>query len=341
MISPVNTGRSPGAGPPLVIDDVSKTYTQGGREIRALDHISLHVDAGEIVALLGNNGAGKTTLMSIAAGLIATDGGSVLVEGECVTEHGGRPSDQLGLAPQDEALFPSLTVRQNLAYFGRLSGLKRNELAKRVDDVAGHLLLQDQLDRRASTLSGGQRRRLHTGLALMHEPTVLLLDEPTVGVDIEARSEVLDFVRSTATQGAAILYSTHQLHEVERLGARVVIIDGGRLLAAGSVAELIGAYAPPMIELRFDSDRYSLPPDMLSALDESGWKAGQFRIVARLAAPDIAVSEVVEYLPPDARNGLLGANVVPPDLETAYRRLVRSEGSSLRSSIPDEGEVVA
>ena len=149
---------------PLVIDGVSKTYRQGDSEIRALDHVSLTVGAGEIVAILGNNGAGKSTLMSITAGLIGADDGTVTVEGERVTDHGGRPSHHLGLAPQDEAVYPLLSARKNLEYFGRLSGLRGAELAARVDEVAGHLLLRDHLDRKASTLSGGQRRRLQQSL---------------------------------------------------------------------------------------------------------------------------------------------------------------------------------
>jgi ABC-2 type transport system ATP-binding protein len=316
----------PPAAAALVVDSISKTYLQGDHEVRALDHVSLQVASGEVVALLGNNGAGKSTLMSIIAGLVPTDGGSVLVQGECVTDHGGRPSAQLGLAPQEEALYPSLTVGRNLRYFGRLSGLRGAELDSRVNEVAGNLLLREHLDRRASTLSGGQRRRLHTGLALMHRPSVLLLDEPTVGVDIGARAELLDFVRTTADQGAAILYSTHQLHEVERLGARVVVIDSGRLLANGSVAELVAANAPPLVELRFDRDEYELPAELLAALDESGWSGSQYRVVARLADPTTAVAEVIESLPAATRAGLLGASIVPPDLETAYRRLVRSPG---------------
>lgn len=310
--------------PPLVVDGISKTFIQGATEVCALDEVSLEVSSGEIVALLGNNGAGKSTLMSIIAGLIPTDAGTVHVEGVCVTDNGGQPSAELGLAPQDEALYPTLSVRQNLHYFGRLSGLSGAELKTRIEEVAGHLLLREQLDRLASTLSGGQRRRLHTGLALMHRPTVLLLDEPTVGVDIDARGELLDFVRSIAAQGAAVLYSTHQLHEVERLGARVVIIDSGRLLANTSVAELIAIWAPPLVTLRLDRDDHELPSDLLSAVDEASWVDGVFEVTARLSGSDIGITEILDYLPPSTRAGVLGASTTAPDLEVAYRRLVRS-----------------
>jgi ABC-2 type transport system ATP-binding protein len=332
------TGAPPAA--PLVVDGVSKAYRTGDREIRALDGVSLRVASGEIVALLGNNGAGKSTLMSIIGGLVGADSGRVTVEGECVTDGGGRPSDQLGLAPQEEALYPTLTVRRNLTYFGRLAGLTRAELAARVEEVAGHLMLRDHLDRRAGTLSGGQRRRLHTGLALMHRPTVLLLDEPTVGVDIEARAELLDFVRATAATGAAILYSTHQLHEVEPLGARVVIIDAGRILGSGTAAELVARHAPPLVDLRFSTERVELPGDLLAALDEAGWTStGQYRVVARLADPGTAVAEVIDHLGPAAQAVLQGASVVAPDLETAYRRIVRAS-QPVATSL-DDAEAVA
>jgi ABC-2 type transport system ATP-binding protein len=329
---------------PLVVDGVSKTYRSGDREIRALDRVSLSVDAGEIVALLGNNGAGKSTLMSIVGGLVGADSGRVTVEGECVTDGGGRPSDQLGLAPQEEALYPTLTVRKNLTYFGRLAGLKGAERAARVDEVSGHLMLRDHLDRRAGTLSGGQRRRLHTGLALMHRPTVLLLDEPTVGVDIEARAELLDFVRATAANGAAILYSTHQLHEVDRLGARVVIIDGGRILESGTAEELVARHAPPLVDLRFSTEHVDLPADLLDALDEAGWTAtGQYRVVARLADPGTVVAEVIDHLGPGPQAALQGASVVAPGLETAYRRIVRgsSRAGDPAARAADADEAVA
>jgi len=333
------TGGPPNV-PAMAVDSVTKTYRRGKSEVQALRGVSLAVHAGEIVALLGNNGAGKSTVMGIAAGLVAADSGRVTVEGQCVTDGGGRPSRHLGLAPQEEALYPTLTVRRNLTYFGRLSGLKGPELRSRVEEVAGHLMLSDHLDRRAGELSGGQRRRLHTGLALMHRPTVLLLDEPTVGVDIEARAELLDFVRATAAQGAAILYSTHQLHEVERLGARVVIIDRGRILESGSVADLVVRHAPPLVDLRFSTDRIDLPRDLLESLDEAGWtNSGQYRVVARLAATDTVVAHVVDHLGPGAQAVLQGASVLPPDLETAYRRIVRASTGGSVPDPDDEGAV--
>ena len=307
----------------LVVDDLRKAYRRRGAEpVQALDGVSFDVAEGEIVALLGNNGAGKTTLMSVAAGLVPTDSGRVLVHGECVTDRGGRPTRELGLAPQEESLYPTLTARQNLDYFGRLAGLRGAALRTRTTELAEQLALSGQLDVRASSLSGGRRRRLHTGLALMHMPSVLLLDEVTVGVDVEARESVLELVRDRARRGAAVLYSTHQLHEVERLGARVVVIDAGRVLATGSAEALIAAHAPPLVELVLD-EALDLPDSIASQLETAAWTtSGAYRVVARLSDTAIALPEVLDQLDVPTRRAVRGATLIAPSLETAFRRLV-------------------
>jgi ABC-2 type transport system ATP-binding protein len=295
--------------------------------VRALQSVSLSVDPGQVVALLGNNGAGKSTLMSIAAGLLRADEGRVVVHGHDVDSFPELARGEIGLAPQEDAVYPVFTGRENLAFFGRLAGLRGRGLATKVDEVAQQLLLGDVVDTKASEMSGGQRRRLHTALALMHDPSVVLLDEPTIGVDIGARQQVLEFVASLADQGAAVLYSTHQLAEVEQLGADVVILEGGRVVATGSVPALVSEFAPPLVDLRFDGDHYELPPDLVRALDEAGWvSSGHYRVVARLADPAVGVTEVVDHLAADTRSGLVGASIVRPDLESAYRRLIRSVG---------------
>jgi ABC-2 type transport system ATP-binding protein len=177
-------------------------------EIKALRGASLHVEAGTIVSLLGRNGAGKSTLLSVIAGLTRPDVGSVSIDGLDVLANPAKASGLVGIAPQHTGIYPPLTVRENLEFFGELSGLKRVERRKRANDVAEQLGLSSLLDRKASNLSGGEARRLHTGCALVHRPKLLMLDEPTVGADVSTRVQLIEAVKTLADEGAAVVYTT-------------------------------------------------------------------------------------------------------------------------------------
>src|SRR6516162_3474926 len=181
----------------------------------ALAGVDLDVAAGAIVGLVGPNGAGKTTLVSIVAGLRHPDAGTVEVAGYDAVAAPARVRPLIGLAPQDTGLYATLTVRDNLAYFAGLAGLRGRERRRSVDAVADALALCDLLDRRAGQLSGGERRRVHSAIALVHRPPLVLLDEPTTGADVETRAGILTMVRGLADAGSAVVYSTHYLHEIE------------------------------------------------------------------------------------------------------------------------------
>lgn len=240
----------------LGVDGVRKRYD----DVVALDGVSLSIDAGEICALLGPNGAGKTTLVSIICGLRHPDAGSVMVDGIDAVRNSQAARERIGFAPQELAIYPIVTVRENLVFAGELADLRRAELATRIGEVAEALELTDFLDRPARALSGGEKRRVHTGMAMIGRPELLLLDEPTTGVDVATRVRLLDAVRRLAEQdGTAVCYSTHYLPEVEALGASVTIIDHGRVVARGQVAELIAAHARTVIELQFDGDAPIIP----------------------------------------------------------------------------------
>src|SRR6266508_2227470 len=221
-------------GPMLHIRGLCKAYG----DLKALQGIDLDVRAGEIVALLGPNGAGKTTLVSIVAGLRKADSGTVEVDGLDALRRSAEVRRRVGLAPQDLGVYPVVSVRQNLRLFGELAGVRRTDLKARVDEVAEALNITDLLDRRGGTLSGGQKRRLHTAIALLHRRSLLLLDEATTGADVETRGHILELVRRLAAEGSAVLYSTHNLQEVEDLSAAVVLLDGGRVIADGGADEL-------------------------------------------------------------------------------------------------------
>ncbi len=233
--------------PVLRVEGLRKAY---GDEV-ALDGVDLEVEPGDIVALLGPNGAGKTTLVSIVAGLRGADGGSVRIGGIDALAHPHRVRPLFGLAPQETGIYPTLTCRQNLRFFAELTGLRNRALHAAVDSVAEALQLTELLDRRAQHLSGGERRRLHTALAFVHRPALVMLDEPTTGADVRTRTQLLELVTDLAANGSAVVYSTHYLHEVEQLGASVIIIDQGRVIARGPSGELVDAHAANVVEMTF------------------------------------------------------------------------------------------
>ena len=231
----------------LELRGVRKTYS--GRV--ALDGVDLHVDQGSITGLLGPNGAGKTTLVSIVAGLRRPDHGEVLVGGVDVVRSPERAQGLLGLAPQETGVYPTLTVHENLWFFAGLVGQRRRDRREQLESLGAALGLDELMDRRVGQLSGGERRRLHTAIALVGRPPLVLLDEPTTGADVRTRAELLSFVRRLAEDGSTVVYSTHYLHEIEDLDADIAIIDRGRIVARGSLAELVRTHGSSAVELSF------------------------------------------------------------------------------------------
>jgi ABC-2 type transport system ATP-binding protein len=221
--------------PVLRCSGLRKTY----RDLVAVDDVSFHIAPGETYGLLGPNGAGKTTSISIAAGLLHADAGEVEVVGRRMTPHATDAKAAVGLVPQELAIYPDLTARENLRFFARLYGMDRQRIAARVDQVLEVIGLTDRADDRASEFSGGMKRRLNIGIGLLHEPTLLILDEPTVGVDPQSRNAILESVEHLATEGMAVLYTTHYMEEAERLCTRIGIIDEGRIVAEGTRRELV------------------------------------------------------------------------------------------------------
>jgi ABC-2 type transport system ATP-binding protein len=207
-------------------------------EIRAVDGISFEVRTGELYGLLGPNGAGKTTTMSMLSGLLKPDEGRVLFDGVDIASDPMRVKAQLGIVPQETALYESLTARENLRFWGGLYGLSGAALDKAVDRVLEQVGLSGRAKDAVKTYSGGMKRRLNLGLGLVHSPRAVLMDEPTVGIDPQARQNILDVVRNVAASGATVLYTTHYLEEAETLCDRIGIMDHGRILTEGSLEEL-------------------------------------------------------------------------------------------------------
>jgi ABC-2 type transport system ATP-binding protein len=233
--------------PMLEVRGLRKTY---GSTV-ALDGVDLVVEPGTIVGLLGRNGAGKTSLVSVVAGLLRPDAGHVFVGGIDIAHEPRRARALIGLAPQETGVYLPLSVRDNLRLFAALADLRGRAREARIDEVAAALMLDELIDRRASDLSGGERRRLHTAIAVLHRPQLVLLDEPTTGADVHTRRELLRLVTELSREGSAVVYSTHYLQEIEELHAGVALMDRGRVVARGGLDELIRRYGSSALELSF------------------------------------------------------------------------------------------
>jgi ABC-2 type transport system ATP-binding protein len=203
----------------------------------ALDGMSLTLAEGELLGLLGPNGAGKTTLIRAIAGRLRLDGGSITLFGEPLLP--GRPRRDLGVVPQENALYPLLTARENLETFGRLLGLEGKRLRERCAWALEWTGLADRAGSRVGAFSGGMKRRLNLACGVLHEPRLVLLDEPTVAVDPQSREKIHDMLAALRGDGASLLLSTHYLEEAEARCERIVVVDHGRTLAAGTLGELV------------------------------------------------------------------------------------------------------
>lgn len=218
----------------IEVEQLKKSY---GATV-AVDGASFTARPGEIFGLLGPNGAGKSTTLGCLCGLLVPDSGNVRVLGRDLLRDGARARRPIGVVPQEVALYEELSARENLAYWGAVQGLSGARLRQRTEEVLEIIGLADRSKEPVKKFSGGMKRRLNFGAGILHEPKVLLLDEPTVGVDPQSRVRLLELVRSQASAGACVLYTTHYMEEAETICDRLAIMDHGRLIAQGTLAEL-------------------------------------------------------------------------------------------------------
>jgi ABC-2 type transport system ATP-binding protein len=218
----------------LKVSNLTKSY--GAR--RAVDDVSFQVQAGQTVGLIGPNGAGKSSTVSMICGLLRADAGTIELDGEAVTQGQSAAKRKIGFVPQDLALYDDLPARENLKLFAALYGVKGADLKQRCDHVLALVNLADRAGDKPSTFSGGMKRRLNIAAALMHDPQLLILDEPTVGVDPQSRNAIFDTLEQLKAMGRSLIYTSHYMEEVERLADHIVIIDHGKVLADESPAAL-------------------------------------------------------------------------------------------------------
>ncbi|UCV30347.1 ABC transporter ATP-binding protein [Ferribacterium limneticum] len=240
----------------LHIEGVSFRYREATSP--ALADLTLDIPAGAVYGLLGPNGAGKTTLISLLAGLLKTATGNILLHGQPLADARAANPRAIALVPQDYAFYPMLTVAENLRFFGGVLGLTGADLKAQTDAAIVFARLEQVTAKRAEQLSGGLRRRLNLAIGLLGQPQLLLLDEPTVGVDPQSRHFLLDAIAALPAAGTTVIYTSHYMEEVEAICQRIAIIDQGRLLAEGSLADIL--HSPePQVELQLD---LPLPEDI-------------------------------------------------------------------------------
>jgi ABC-2 type transport system ATP-binding protein len=219
----------------IEVKDLRKNFG----ELQAVKGVSFYANQGEVLSLLGPNGAGKSTTISMLSGLLEPSGGDAAIMGHSVRRESTAARDALGVVPQDIALYPDLSARENLVFWGKMYGLRGWALQQRVDEVLGVIGLRERQKDRVGTFSGGMKRRVNIGAALLHRPQVVIMDEPTVGIDPQSRRHILDNVKELNRQGMTVLYTTHYMEEAAELSNHIAIVDQGKVVAYGTHAELI------------------------------------------------------------------------------------------------------
>jgi len=296
-------------------------------DLVAVDDVSFSIDAGETYGFLGPNGAGKTTSISMIAGLLEPDGGSVVVEGEPITTSSVRGKRSIGLVPQDLAIYPDLTAAENLSFFGRLYGMAGADLQSRVSEVLEVVGLNDRRDDLTKEFSGGMKRRLNIGIGLLHKPHLLILDEPTVGVDPQSRNAILESVENLSTEGMAVLYTTHYMEEAERLCDRVAIIDEGKLKAEGTRRELVSMVGEKdRITINGGGDLASAATSVESVDGVTSASAADHRLDVLATNASSILPEILTRVSA-AGATINGVAVVEPNLEAVFLHLT---GKALR-----------
>ncbi|MCP3977838.1 MAG: ABC transporter ATP-binding protein [bacterium] len=294
-------------------------------DIRAVDGVSFEIRQGEIYGLLGPNGAGKTTTLSMLAGLLAPDDGRILYDGTELSVDPLGVKAKLGVVPQETAIYEELSARENLRFWAGLHDLGDVDRNTRVDEMLEQVGLSGRADERVSGYSGGMKRRLNLSMGLVHGPKFVLLDEPTVGIDPQARNNILEIVRDVAAAGTTILYTTHYLEEAEQLCNRIAIMDHGKLLAEGTLDQLkdrVGREEVVTIRGAFDADRGRKAVAGIAGIEIVG--AEQGKIVLSTSGDGRGSLDVLSRVL-EGKLDVDGVSIQPPSLNGLFLKLTGRE----------------
>jgi len=293
----------------------------------AVRDVSFHAESGGILSLLGPNGAGKSTTISMLSGLLTPDDGDGCLDGHSIRNEPQAAKAVLGVVPQDIALYPDLSARENLDFWGKMYGLRGGALKQRVDEVLEVIGLTDRQKDRVGTFSGGMKRRVNIGAALLHRPSIIIMDEPTVGIDPQSRRHILDNVKALNHQGMTVLYTTHYMEEAAELSNHIAIMDQGRIIATGTHAELVALVG--------EQTRVELSVSGASDGLQIDWQAvpGVSRVVAQDGSATVMCDDSNRVLPrlfeaATRRSARITAvSLQEPNLETVFLHLT---GKALR-----------
>ena len=296
-------------------------------EFTAVKNASFEVQQGEIFSLLGPNGAGKSTTISMLSCLLEPSGGEAFVMGHAVTSEAQAVKASIGVVPQEIALYPDLSARENLSFWGKMYGLRGKALNQRVDEVLDIIGLADRQKDRVEKFSGGMKRRVNIGAALLHKPEVIIMDEPTVGIDPQSRRHILDNVKALNEQGMTVLYTTHYMEEAQELSDHIAIMDQGEVIACGTHTELV--------KMVGELDRIDLTLNCESERVMADWQAtaGVHRIFAEDGHLTILAEDSNLVLPhlfeaaTRAKARITSVDIQEPNLESVFLHLT---GKALR-----------
>ncbi len=307
----------------LKVENLYKNYGN----IRAVDGISFEVKRGEVFGLLGPNGAGKSTTISIISTLIPPTKGEIIFEGESILKNPKNIRQKLGVVPQDIALYPTLSGYENLRFWGNLYGLKGQELKQRINETADIIGLHERLKDKVEKYSGGMKRRLNIGAALLHMPELLIMDEPTVGIDPQSRSHILDTVLKLNDRGITIIYTTHYMEEAENLCSRICIMDEGKIIASGTQQELVELVKEKtQINIKLDSINESIIDGLKNIPGIIDAKIDEDIIILYGENGDILLAQIIAKVS-EHKNRIRSIDVKKPNLEAVFLHLT---GKALR-----------
>ncbi len=306
-----------------------KQVTKRFKDLEAVKNVSFSVNKGESFGLLGPNGAGKTTTIQMVSGLFPPTSGNIEIAGIDMVRHPKKGQGLLGIVPQEIALYQTMSARENLAFWGKMYGLKGNSLQKRINEVLEIIGLADRAKEKVETFSGGMKRRVNIGAAILHNPELLIMDEPTVGIDPQSRSHILDTVKKLNKEGMTVIYTSHYMEEVEYLCEKIGIMDHGEFITSGTISELretIGDRSRIVMNFSEVHELGNLKKFLVPIVPEEDLVMQQKELAIFHTEPQKALSELIQSVT-GAGFEITAVEIVEPNLESVFLRLT---GRSLR-----------